>query len=295
MKNGIDVSAWQGNIDWAKVKASGVEFAILRAGIGREASQIDKYFEKNYREARAQGIPVGVYWYSYANSVDRVLQEAKACLTVLANRELDLPVFYDIEYEPAILALSTQVRTAMVIGFTNAIQAAGYQAGVYASLDFIKNKLTDSQIPEQVVRWIAQYGPSQCTYKGNLYAWQKSSKGRIAGISGNVDLDELYADVQAHEVVKKTNEELAQEVLEGKWGNGAERKAALTAAGYNYSAVQKIVNDLCKAQKTTKSNEELAEEVIAGKWGNGAARKKALEQAGYDYTAVQRLVDHMLR
>lgn len=295
MKNGIDVSAWQGDINWAKVKASRVEFAILRAGIGREASQIDKYFEKNYREARAQGIPVGVYWYSYADSVDRVLQEAKACLTVLANRELDLPVFYDIEYEPSILALSTQVRTAMVIGFTNAIQAAGYQAGVYASLDFIKNKLTDSQIPEQVVRWIAQYGPSQCTYNGNLYAWQKSSKGRIPGISGNVDLDELYADVQAHEVVKKTNEELAQEVLEGKWGNGAERKAALTAAGYNYSAVQKIVNDLCKAQKTTKSNEELAEEVIAGKWGNGAARKKALEQAGYDYTAVQRLVDHMLR
>ena len=97
MKNGIDVSAWQGDINWAKVKASGVEFAILRAGIGREASQIDKYFEKNYREARAQGIPVGVYWYSYANSVERVLQEAKACLTVLANRELDLPVFYDIE------------------------------------------------------------------------------------------------------------------------------------------------------------------------------------------------------
>lgn len=293
MKNGIDVSAWQGNIDWAKVKASGIEFAILRAGYGREVSQVDKYFEKNYREARAQGIPVGVYWYSYADSVERVIQEAKACLAVLGGRELDLPVFYDIEYEPKILALSTQVRTAMVIGFTNAIMAAGYTPGVYASLDFIKNKLTDDQIPGQVVRWIAQYGPSKCTYKGNLYAWQKSSKGRVSGISGNVDLDELYADVKAQEVVKKTNEELAQEVLDGKWGNGVERKNALTAAGYSYSAVQKLVNELCKA--STKSNEELAEEVIAGKWGNGAARKKALEAAGYDYTAVQKIVNHMCK
>ncbi len=293
MKNGIDVSAWQGNIDWAKVKASGIEFAILRAGYGREVSQVDKYFEKNYREARAQGIPVGVYWYSYADSVERVIQEAKACLAVLGGRELDLPVFYDIEYEPKILALSTQVRTAMVIGFTNAIMAAGYTPGVYASLDFIKNKLTDDQIPGQVVRWIAQYGPSKCTYKGNLYAWQKSSKGRVSGISGNVDLDELYADVKAQEVVKKTNEELAQEVLDGKWGNGVERKNALTAAGYSYSAVQKLVNELCKS--STKSNEELAEEVIAGKWGNGAARKKALEAAGYDYTAVQKIVNHMCK
>ena len=94
---------------------------------------------------------------------------------------------------------------------------------------------------------------------------------------------------------KKSNEEIAKEVLAGKWGNGAERKNRLTAAGYDYQAIQNIVNGSKKKTSTKKSNEEIAKEVVAGKWGNGAARKQKLTAAGYDYLAIQKIANKLLK
>ena len=111
---GIDVSEHQGVIDWAKVAKDGVQFAVLRAGYGRELSQKDKQFERNYAGAKAAGIKVGAYWYSYANSVERGEQEARTCLKVLEGKCFELPIFFDQEYEKSILALSNKTRTDIV-------------------------------------------------------------------------------------------------------------------------------------------------------------------------------------
>lgn len=284
MMNGIDVSKWQDIIDWPKVKAAGVQFAILRAGYGTTGHDIQ--FERNMSGTAAVGMPAGVYWYSYATTVDAAKAEAAACLAALKGRKLALPVFFDQEYEKSILALSSQQRTNIVNTFLNAIKAAGYAAGLYSSADFIKTKLIDSQIPPDAPRWIAQYA-SKCTYGGKLYIWQNSSKGRIAGISGNVDTDIYYGDV------KKSTAEIAQEVLAGKWGNGQDRKNRLSAAGYNYSDVQQAVNKLLAPKR--KSIDQVAREVIEGKWGNGKARIDALEKAGYDPDQIQRRVNELLR
>ena len=111
---GIDVSKHQGKIDWPQVAASGVRFAILRAGYGNTAAQADPYFAANYEGAKAAGLKVGAYWYSYASGPDDADSEAAACLQVLAGRKLDLPLFFDQEYEPAILSQTTAGRTACV-------------------------------------------------------------------------------------------------------------------------------------------------------------------------------------
>lgn len=288
MLKGIDVSHHQGKIDWNKVD---VDFVIIRAGYGRLASQKDRSFDANMKGAIARGIPIGVYWYSYATSVTDVQREANACLEVIKpyKKHITLPVFFDQEYEPGILAQSKATRTAMCVRFIELIEAAGYKGGMYASNDWFMNKIDSSQLKKHPA-WVAQYS-SKCTYSGdNLWGWQYSSKGRMSGIAGNVDMNNGYFDLPK---AKKSITEIAQEVIDGKWGNGVERKTALLDAGYSYSEVQKKVNELL-AKPKKKSNVEIAKEVLQGKWGNGAERKKRLTEAGYDYNAVQKEVNKLL-
>ena len=182
---GIDVSKHQGKIDWPKVAASGVRFAILRAGYGNTAAQADPYFAANYTAARAAGLKVGAYWYSYASGPDDAASEAAACLQVLAGRKLDLPLFFDQEYEPAILAQTTAGRTACVQRFCAAVQAAGYRPGLYASKNWLESRLDMAQLSTLPV-WVAQYAAA-CTYGGPYVLWQNSSSGSVPGISGPVD------------------------------------------------------------------------------------------------------------
>lgn len=182
---GIDVSKHQGKIDWPKVAASGVRFAILRAGFGRTAAQVDPTFAANYAGATAAGLKVGAYWYSYAKDPDDAAREAAACLQVLAGRKLDLPLFFDQEYEPAILAQTTAGRTACVQRFCAAVQAAGYRPGLYASKNWLESRLDMTQLSALPV-WVAQYAAA-CTYGGPYVLWQNSSSGSVPGISGPVD------------------------------------------------------------------------------------------------------------
>ena len=187
---GIDVSEWQGTIDWKKVAKDGVQFAVIHAGYGRELSQKDKYFERNYAGARAAGIKVGAFWYSYADSVARAEQEARTCLKVLDGKHLDLPVFFDQEYEPGILKLSTKTRTDIVLKFLETIKAAGRPCGLYSSTDFITTKLQANRLTAYPL-WLAEYG-AKLHYTGKVWAWQYTDKGRVAGIKGRVDMDHGY-------------------------------------------------------------------------------------------------------
>lgn len=191
MLKGIDVSRHQGAIDWTKVKATGVQFAIIKAGYGKYAYQEDPCFEDNIEGAYNAGIPVGVYWYSYADTVAEARQEAEVCLTVIEPYKdmITLPVFFDQEYEPAILSAGNSIRTQCCVAFIQVIEAAGYKAGLYGSQDWLDNKIDDSQIPETATVWVAQYG-NKCTYKGRYTIWQYTSSGKVDGISGRVDMNE---------------------------------------------------------------------------------------------------------
>ena len=187
---GIDVSEWQGTIDWRKVAKDGVQFAVIHAGYGRELSQKDKCFERNYAGARAAGIKVGAFWYSYADSVARAEQEARTCLKVLEGKCFELPIFFDQEYEKSILALSNKTRTDIVLKFLETIKAAGRPCGLYSSTDFITTKLQANRLTAYPL-WIAEYG-SKLHYTGKVWAWQYTDKGRVAGIKGRVDMDHGY-------------------------------------------------------------------------------------------------------
>lgn len=193
MLKGIDVSHHQGEIDWTKVKT---DFAIIRAGYGKYAYQEDPEFSENVKGACSAGIPVGVYWYSYAGDVESAKKEAEVCLQVIEpyRDKISLPVFFDQEYEPAIKAARFSTRTRCCTAFIAAVEAAGYRAGLYASKDWLDNRIDAKAIPESAVIWVAQYA-SRCTYTGRHTIWQYTSDGSVDGIKGRVDLNQASDDL----------------------------------------------------------------------------------------------------
>ncbi len=300
LKKGIDVSSHQGKIDWDKVKAGGVEFAIIRCGYGSDIKeQDDVEFERNISECARVGIPYGVYLYSYADSVEKARSEAHHTLRMLNGRKPDYPIFYDIEDAATTGKCTKEQILEFAKTYTGIIEAAGRWVGIYANLNWNKNYLTDPWYNTKA-RWIAQWADA-CTYEGEYGIWQYTSKGSVDGIQGNVDMNYAYIDYptlikgEAEPVTaRKSNEETAREVIAGLWGNGEERKQRLTAAGYNYGEIQQIVNAAFKTPQK-KSNAEIAKEVIRGLWGNGAQRKESLTKAGYNYSEVQATVNKMLK
>lgn len=236
--NGIDVSKWQGRIDWAKVKASGVQFAIIRAGYGREVSQRDAYFEANYAGAKAAGLPVGAYWYSYATTTEGARAEARACLEVIRGKSFEFPVWFDQEYEPAIKALTKQQRTDIVKAFCATLEAAGYYTGLYCSRDWLQNWLYPVQLKAYDI-WVAAYGSSPGKVPLPYGMWQRSSSGKVAGISGNVDLDIAYKDYPA--IIKRA----------GLNGYSKDPTQTITATGPASKISQ--VRDLCEKLGLTNS------------------------------------------
>ena len=188
---GIDVSVHNGNIDWNRVKNAGIQFAILRAGYGKVASQKDRKFEENYNGSKAAGVPVGAYWYSYAKTVAEARQEAQVCLSILAGKQFEFPIFFDQE-EKAILATGKANCSAMVRAFCEVLEQAGYWVGLYTSRSFLASNIEDD-IKSRYALWIAEWG-SKLNYSGSVGIWQYSDKGHVDGISGAVDLDECYVD-----------------------------------------------------------------------------------------------------
>ena len=193
---GIDVSRWQGKIDWEKVKKAGAQFAILRAGFGRAIDQIDPFFYANYEACKAIGLPVGAYWYSYATDTAAARKEAATCLKAIEGKSFEYPVWFDQEYEPGIKALTDQQRTDIVKAFCGALEDAGYYTGLYCSRDWLQNYLIPSQLKAYDI-WVAAYSSTPGNVPLPYGMWQYSSKGKMPGISGNVDLNIAYKNYPA--------------------------------------------------------------------------------------------------
>lgn len=194
MQNGIDVSKYQGKVDWQKVKKAGVQFAMIRAGFGRFPSQKDECFEENYKNATAAGVPVGAYHYSYAKSAADAKEEARVFLSWLAGKQFSYPVAYDIE-EKAQADLGKAAVSDIIRAFCEAVEAAGYYVCIYANKFFLDNYV-DDDCKKRYDVWVAQWAAKN-TYEGSYGMWQYSSTGTVDGIDGRVDLDNAYKDYPA--------------------------------------------------------------------------------------------------
>lgn len=192
---GIDVSVWQGNINWAAVK-NDVQFAIIRAGYGRDASQIDTRFIQNYNGATANGLKVGAYWYNYAVTVEDARNEANACLKVLAGRKFDLPIWYDIE-ENATFRTGAANVSAIFKAFAEILEKAGYKVGLYSFYSALKSYFT-ADIKNTYDTWVAHVGNNGAALSATDYApktiWQYSWTGKVNGIGGDVDMNWCYKE-----------------------------------------------------------------------------------------------------
>lgn len=243
----IDVSKYQSPINFKKVKAAGIDGVIIKAGYGK--GNIEPTFKRDIDEAIKAGFEyIGAYWFSYAYTVDMAKREAQYCNDVIMpyKDKLNLGVYFDWEYDSMNYAKRLGVKcdkaliTDMCLTFCNKIKELGYKAGYYLNQDYSNNYINESKLTG-FRRWFAKYTD---TKQSGCYIWQYSSKGKVNGINTYVDMNELIGEAPKTDAkpVKKTNAEIAQEVLAGKWGNGSERKKRLTQAGYNYDAIQALVN-----------------------------------------------------
>lgn len=202
-KKGIDVSKWQGTVDWEKVKAAGIEFAMLRAGYGQ--GNIDPQFVRSADECTRLGIPFGVYWFSYAYTTEMATQEAKFCIDAVSKYRLSYPVAFDFEYDSVDyaseqgVAVTKELASAMARAFCSTVEDNGYYPMIYANPNYL-SAYFDRDLPMEYDIWLAQWprnpDPAQePAQAGGM--WQYTSSGTVAGISGRVDLDAAYKDYPA--------------------------------------------------------------------------------------------------
>lgn len=310
---GVDLSYCQPKVDFKKLKDDGFGFVLLRAGYGSALTypnQYDPTFEPNYKAAKDAGLDIGAYWYSYADSPEAARDEARAFIKALTGKRFEYPIYMDIE-ERSQFYRGMAFCDSIVTAFCDELINAGYYAGVYCSTYWYTN-FVSKKVREKYPCWIADYAPS-CGYTGTYGIWQNGLV-YVEGI-GSIDHDFCYVDYPSiiraagkngypkpanpapKPPAKKSVDEIAREVIAGKWGAGAERKKLLAEAGYNYTVIQQRVNEILgiKPSAAKKSIDEIAREVIQGKWGAGAQRMKLLTQAGYDYMQVQNRVNELLR
>lgn len=212
MKKGIDISYHQGTIDWKKVKESGVEFVIIRAGYGKNT--MDKKFIKNIVGANTAGLKIGVYWFIYALNEQDAIENAKMCIDTIALYKdiIELKVWCDYEYDSDNYSIKNDVeqskesRTRIVKTFLHTLEQYGYDVGVYANPDYLNNKFLDlSEYP----LWLAYYTDEESKAKKyNPIMWQYSSKGSVPGINGNVDMNILYDLIKEEEKETTSNDKI---------------------------------------------------------------------------------------
>lgn len=189
--NGIDVSRWQGEIDWEKVADDGVEFAMIRAGYGKWSSNIDAQFAKNMENARAAGIACGAYWYSYAETTAEAETEANCFLNAIKGYQFEYPLAFDIEDEIHMNLTKAQV-SAIIDAFCSVLEDAGYYVCVYSYGWFLSTMVNDTVLQTYDV-WVAHTGVSTPSYSKTTYGiWQYSHTSSVDGITGNVDADYSY-------------------------------------------------------------------------------------------------------
>ena len=198
---GIDVSHYQGNVNWEKVKPQ-IDFAILRMGLGDDIpSQDDKQFERNYAECVKLGIPFAVYFFSYAVNKAKVAKEIAHIKRLLNGKKINAPVYIDIENTNGLnwRTISNADMLGVMQEFNKQLNALGYKMGIYSSRSaFWNEKMTDKWY-DSISKWVAEYGAKVNNFNRTYDIWQHTSKGRIDGISGNVDMNIMYNSIFAAE------------------------------------------------------------------------------------------------
>lgn len=197
--NAVDISTYQGNISFEALKAAGVKYVLIRIGYGRESYQIDNQFMNNYRKAKAAGIPVGGYFFSYADSAADAIVEANNCLSMIKGLQFELPIFYDVELD-AIAKLGKRTVTNVINNFIGVLKQNNYEAGLYTNPNWLKNYMYADEVKTDNL-WLACWSSSKekPNYK-NLAIWQYGGDtnyidgSTLPGINGNIDKDVVYKD-----------------------------------------------------------------------------------------------------
>ena len=188
----IDVSTWNGNIDWNKVYKSGVRYAMIRSSFGVEnPNQVDNKFVRNITNAQRAGVKCGIYHYSYAKSAAEAKKEADFCLKTIKNYKIDLPVAFDIE-DSSQTKLGKDALTSIVIAFCDRIKSAGYRPMLYCNPNWLCNYLHKDKLINKYDICLANWGVSAPSY--NCAIWQYSENGSVPGISGSVDMNWIFKD-----------------------------------------------------------------------------------------------------
>lgn len=270
---GLDISSYQGGINFDAIKSVGVEFLILRAGFTGWGTGVnynkDTCFEEFYNKSKSHNIPVGAYWYSCANTKEKGIAEAKYMYeNCLKGKQFEYPIYIDVEDTHHQVGNKRGVTDA-IIGFCEYLENLGYYVGIYASdISGFQDKMYLNEL-NAYDKWVARYG-SEPKYVKQYGMWQLTSSGRINGYNGNLDCDIAYKDYpsiiknvglngfakesnSAPQPTRKSNDEIANEVINGAWGNGEDRKNRLTQAGYNYDDIQAIVNNRLGVSKPQNS------------------------------------------
>lgn len=249
MKKIIDISEFNSIDHWGSVKAN-CDGVIIRAGYrgyGTGNVVFDDEFRNNFTAVKFHNIPFSVYFTTQAINEEEGRQEARFCIDAVKGSKVDFPIFIDVENcgggngRADLWSISKDTRTKVLKAFCEEIEKNGYKAGIYASSSWFCDMFDRSQL-EKYFWWVAQYDSEAPSFRWD--AWQYTSDGVIAGVNGRCDVSKWKAEETEKKPApaKKSNEEIANEVIAGKWGNGAEREKRLTEAGYNYNAIQSIVN-----------------------------------------------------
>ena len=233
----VDISEFQQGINFNKMKNDGIKAVIIRAGYGRESSQKDSMFESHYKNAKSENMMIGVYWYSYADSVSDAEKEAKACLECINNKSLDMPIYYDLE-DNSQTKLGKAKLTEIAERFCETIKKSNYRAGVYANLNWFNNYLDYDKLKGKYSIWLAQYNFSN-ELKCDI--WQNSSSGHVNGYNGRLDTNVIYNEdiFSGKSYTKVEKPALTYRVYaDGKWYS--EVKGLSNVAGRKKQAISAV-------------------------------------------------------
>ena len=265
-KFGIDISTWQAGFNFSKAKKEGVKFAIIRAGFTGTSNGIskakDNQFESHYKNAKANGIDVGAYWYSCATSYEKGKSEAEFMYkNCLKGKKFEYPIAIDVEDSVYQAKAGKTAVTNAIKGFCEYLESKGYYVCIYANSNWFANKIDTSKLTSYD-KWVANWSakkPSSPT--GGLWQFGGSSNQIRTNKVAGVVCDQNYAYYDYPSIMKNKG-----------------------LNGYAKSTASKPISSIATPDKTKKTIDVLAKEVIAGKWGNGDDRKKRLTTAGYNYT-----------
>ena len=280
---GIDVSRWNEEINWNKVKNAGIKYAIIRTGYRGSITGAlveDWYFKKNVEGATAAGIPVGLYFFTQATNEVEAVEEASMVLSLCKDYDITYPIFIDTEGaggEGRADALESQTRTKVCLAFCETIRRAGYETGIYASKNWFNKNIDTSVLTDDIYVWLAEYGDA-VTYPGKYHIWQYTSSGRVLGIEGRVDLNLSFLEPEekkelkyggpdveeaddeteiSEETDKKATKESEKETISDK-----KETSTNTSGNKNTSKKQPTDKDVAKEDPGKRENRDSLEENI---------------------------------